>query len=162
MCPTLCDVSLHKAHTTHSESVYNIILRWLLHMRPDRGAKADVSYTICYTICKSSPHSRCCHLADVGYTICSSSHHSRCCHLADVGFIICQGGYGCLCRVQNIACYRMRMGFIGVQVAHSVADDLNIYYEQFPCVGRPNFSLENRPMKVGAFYEATAELKGFH
>ena len=27
---------------------------------------------------------------------------------------------------------------------------------------RPNFSLENRPMKVGAFYEATAELKGFH
>ena len=27
----------------------------------------------------------------------------------------------------------------GVQVAHSVADDLNIYYEQFPCVGTPKF-----------------------
>ena len=26
---------------------------------------------------------------------------------------------------------------------------------------RPDYSLENRPMKVGAFYEATAELKGF-
>ena len=50
-----------------------------------------------------------------------------------------RGGSGFLCRVQNIACYRMRMGFIGVQVAHSVADDLNIYYEQFPCVGRPKF-----------------------
>ena len=70
---------------------------------------------------------------------------------------------------KNIAHYRMRMGIIGDQFAHSVADDLNIYYEQFPCVTTPKFqshidriSLENRPMKVGAFYEATAELKGFH
>ena len=54
--------------------------------------------------------------------------------------VLSQGGcYGCLCRVQNIACYQMRMGFIGVQVAHSVADYLNIYYEQFPCVGTPKF-----------------------
>ena len=30
-------------------------------------------------------------------------------------------------------------GVIGVQVAHSVADDLNIYYEQCPCVGTPKF-----------------------
>ena len=70
---------------------------------------------------------------------------------------------------KNIAYYRMRMGIIGDQFVHSVADDLNIYYEQFPCVETPKFQfhinriiLENRPMKVGAFYEATAELKGFH
>ena len=56
----------------------------------------------------------------------------------------------------------MRMVIIGDQFAHSVADDLNIYYEQFPCVVTPKFQSENRPMKVGAFYEATAELKGLH
>ena len=74
--------------------------------------------------------------------------------------------YACaVCK--NIVYYQMCMGSIGDQFAHSVADDLNIYYEQFPCVGTPKFqfhndriSLENRPMKVGAFYEATAELKG--
>ena len=49
------------------------------------------------------------------------------------------GGFRCLCRVQNIACYRMRMGIIGDQFVHSVADDLNIYYEQFSCVGTPKF-----------------------
>ena len=31
------------------------------------------------------------------------------------------------------------MGIIGDQFAHSAADDLNIYYEQFPCVGTPKF-----------------------
>ena len=63
----------------------------------------------------------------------------------------------------------MRIGIIGDQFALSVADDLNIYYEQFPCVGTPKIPfhidrirLEKRPVKVGAFYEATAELKGFH
>ena len=49
------------------------------------------------------------------------------------------GGFRCLCRVQNIACYRMRMGIIGDQFSHSVADDLNIYYEQFSRVGTPKF-----------------------
>ena len=70
---------------------------------------------------------------------------------------------------KNTAYYRMRMGIIGDQFAHSVADNLNIYYKQFPCVGTPKFefhndriSLENRPIKVSAFYEATAELEGFH
>ena len=63
----------------------------------------------------------------------------------------------------------LHTSIIGDQFAHSVADDLNIYYEQFPCVGTPTFqsyidriSLEKRPMTVGAFYEATVELKGFH
>ena len=34
----------------------------------------------------------------------------------------------------NIPCFQ-NMGFIGVQFAHSVADVLNKYYEQFPCMG---------------------------
>ena len=80
------------------------------------------------------------------------------------------GGVSDACAVcKNITCYRMRMGIIGDQFAHSVADDLNIYYEQFPCVGTPKFqfhidriSLKNRPMKVGDFYEATAELNSLH
>ena len=80
------------------------------------------------------------------------------------------GGGSDACAVyKNRAYYRMRMGIIGDQFVHSVADDLNIHYEQFPCVGTPKFqfhidslSLESRLMKVGAFYEATAELKGFH
>ena len=31
------------------------------------------------------------------------------------------------------------MGIIGDQFVNSVVDDLNIYYEQFPCVGTPKF-----------------------
>ena len=33
----------------------------------------------------------------------------------------------------------MRMGIIGDQFVHSVTDDLNIYYKDFPCVGTPKF-----------------------
>ena len=40
---------------------------------------------------------------------------------------------------KNIAYYRMRMGIIGDQFAHSVTNDLNIYYKQLPCVGTPKF-----------------------
>ena len=36
----------------------------------------------------------------------------------------------------NIPCFQ-NMGIIGDQFAHSVADDLNKYYEQFPCMGTP-------------------------
>ena len=36
----------------------------------------------------------------------------------------------------NIPCSQ-NMGFIGDQFAHHVADDLNKYYGQFPCVGTP-------------------------
>ena len=36
----------------------------------------------------------------------------------------------------NIPCFQ-NIGFIGVQFAHSVADVLNKYYEQFPCMGTP-------------------------
>ena len=53
--------------------------------------------------------------------------------------LLIRGGFRCLCRVQDIACYRMRMGIIGDPFARSVADNLNIYYEQFPCVGTPKF-----------------------
>ena len=60
----------------------------------------------------------------------------------------CQGDDVLAMYVQYIACYRMRMGIIGDQFAHSVADDLNIYYEQFPCVGKPTFQSRT---KVGAF-----------
>ena len=62
------------------------------------------------------------------------------------------GGGSDPCAVcKNIAFYRMRLGNIGDLFGHSVADDLNIYYEQFPCVGTPKFqfhidriSLENK------------------
>ena len=49
------------------------------------------------------------------------------------------GGSDDCAMCKNIAYYRMRMGIIGDQFAHSVTDDLNIYYKQFPCVGTPKF-----------------------
>ena len=50
------------------------------------------------------------------------------------------GGVSDACAVcKNIAYYRMRMGIIGDQFAHRVADDLNIYFKQLPCVGTPKF-----------------------
>ena len=36
----------------------------------------------------------------------------------------------------NIPCFQ-NMGFIGDQFAYRVADDLNKYYTQFPCMGTP-------------------------
>ena len=46
------------------------------------------------------------------------------------------GGGSDACAVcKNIAYYRMRMGIIGDQFAHSITDDLNM----FPCVGTPKF-----------------------
>ena len=36
----------------------------------------------------------------------------------------------------NIPCIQ-NVGIIGDQFSHSVADDLNKYYEQFPCMGTP-------------------------
>ena len=40
---------------------------------------------------------------------------------------------------KNIAHYRMCMGISWDQFAHSVRDDLNIYYKQFHCEGTPKF-----------------------
>ena len=48
-------------------------------------------------------------------------------------------GFDACAVCKNIAYYRMRIVVIGDQFAHSVTDDLYIYYKQFPCVGTPKF-----------------------
>ena len=90
----------------------------------------------------------------------SSAYIIMLCACALAVVLCIRGGDGCLYRVQNIACYRMRMGFIGVQVAHSVADDLNIYYEQFPCVGTPKFQSRTKTNESWCFLRGHGRAEG--